>query len=391
MARRGGRPTTSTRGVEPARKVRSRRQREMSQLRRLWVVLVVVGVLIVGVLGYGAYQEYIATPNAPVAVVNGVPLRTSAYERRVSYEQWQLAMQSAQLQQRQAELDPNDESQGFLIEYVNQQLQQIQAMIPQVPYQALQKMIDDELVRQEAVQREISIGDEELQRAIEEQFGYYRVPPTPFPTPVPFTDTLPLATPAPTSIPMTLEQFQKGYDAFVEGMNKQTKMSEAELRQLMSNELLRGKLRDALASEVPVDSDQVLARHILVETEEEAQQVLERLESGESFEALAAELSTDETNKDEGGELGWFPEGQMVPEFERAAFDAEIGSIVGPVETSFGWHIIQVEGHEVRQLEPSMLEFRRGQALEDWLSEARSGEGVENLWETDMAPAAPQP
>jgi parvulin-like peptidyl-prolyl isomerase len=360
----------------------------MSQLRKLWVILAAVGVLIIGVLGFGVYQEYIAKPNNPVAVVNGVPLRTSSYERRVSYEQWQLAMQSAQLQQRQAELDPNDENQAFLVQYVNQQLQQIQAMIPQVPYQAVQNMIDDELVRQEADRRAISIGDEELQRAIEEQFGYYRVPPTPFPTPVPLTETLPLATPAPTSVPMTLEQFEKGYDAFVERMNAQTKMSEAELRQLMSNELLRSKLRDALASEVPVDEEQVQARHILVETEEEAHQALERLESGESFEALASELSTDETNKDEGGELGWFPQGQMVPEFEEAAFDAEIGSTVGPIETSFGWHIIQVEGHEIRQLEPSMLEFRRGQALEDWLSEARVAEGVENLWKAGMIPAA---
>ena len=135
-----------------------------------------------------------------------------------------------------------------------------------------------------------------------------------------------------------------------------------------------------------MEAEQVQARHILVETAEEAQQVLERLDTGEAFEVLAGELSTDETNKDEGGQLGWFPRGQMVAAFEEAAFDAEVGDVVGPVETTFGWHIIQVEGHEVRELEPSMLQYRQGQALQDWLSEARSGEGVENLWKPDMAP-----
>jgi parvulin-like peptidyl-prolyl isomerase len=371
----------------------TRRQKEIAQLRRLWVALAVVGVLVVGVLGFGAYQEFIAQPSVPVAVVNGVPLRTDAYERRVGYEQWQLQMQAVQIQQRQAQLDPEDESQEFLSQYVSQQVQQIQAMIPQVPFQTVQKMIDDELVRQEASWREITIDEEELQRAIEEQFGYYRVPPTPAPTPTPITETLSITTPAPTTVPMTLEQFQEGYDAFVKGMREQTTMSEAELRQLMSDELLRRKLQDALAAEVPTGAEQVQARHVLVETEEEARQALERLNQGEPFEALAAELSTDETNKDEGGELGWFPRGQMVLPFEEAAFDAGVGDVVGPVETSFGWHIIQVEGHEVRELEPGMLQYYQGQALQDWLSEARSAEGVENLWKPDMTlpPEVSQP
>lgn len=354
-------------------------------MQRVWIALAVAGVLIIGVLGFGAYQEFIAKPNRPVAIVNGVPLRTNAYEHRASYEQWQLQLQAAQLQQRKAELDPEDESQEFLAQYVDQQLQQIQGMIPQVPYQTVQKMIDAELVRQEAERRGITVSEEELQQAIEEQFGYYRVPPTTVPIPTPVTETLSVATPAPTPIPMTLEQFEERYEAFSKGMREQTAMSDAELREIMRGRLLQQKLQDALSAEVPTEAEQVQARHILVATEEEAQQVLARLGAGEPFEVLAGELSTDETNKDKGGELGWFPRGQMVPPFEEAAFDAEVGDVVGPVETSFGWHIIQVEGHEVRELEPGMLQYRQDQALQDWLSEARSGEGVENLWKPEMA------
>jgi len=355
-------------------------------LRRLWIALAVVGAAIIGVLGYGAYQEFIAEPNAPVAIVDGVPIRTRAYQHRVRYEQLQLQMQVAELQQRQAQVDPEAEGQEFLAQYLTQQLEQLQMTIPQVPYQAVQNMIGDELVRQEADRRGITVSEEALQQAIEEQFGYYRIPPTPAPTPTPVTETLSLATPLPTPVPMTLQEFEEAYDGFATGLTKQTGMPEAELRGILRDLLLRQKLQEALAAEVSTEAEQVFARHILVETEEEAQQVLERLNAGEPFEALAGELSLDESNKDDGGDLGWFPEGQMVPAFEEAAFDAEVGAVVGPVETSFGWHIIQVEGHEVRELEPVMLQRRQSQALQDWLSEAQLGEGVEKLWKPEMAP-----
>lgn len=88
---------------------------------------------------------------------------------------------------------------------------------------------------------------------------------------------------------------------------------------------------------------QVNARHILVSGQSRADDVLERLKSGESFEKMAKEYSTCPSGK-KGGSLGWFSRGQMVREFERAAFDAEIGKVAGPVRTDFGWHLIKVEG-----------------------------------------------
>lgn len=357
----------------------------MIQVRRIWIALAVVGVLVIGVLGFGAYQELIAKPNAPVAMVNGVPIRTSDYQRRVRYERWQLQAQAAQLQQRQAQLDPEAENQESMAQFLNQQLQQIQAQISQVPRQTVQEMIDDELVRQEAERRGITVSDEELQQEIEEQFGYHRTLPTPTPTLV--TETLSLATPVPNPTSVTLEQFQRAYDRYTEMIEEQTGTSEAQLREVFRDALLRQKLQEALAAEVPTEAEQVHARHILVKTKEEAQQVLDRLNKGEGFELLAQELSTDESTKDDGGDLGWFPRGQMVPAFEKSAFNAEVREVVGPTQTSFGWHVIKVEGHEVRELEAGALRLQRSQALQTWLAEARSGEGVENLWSPDMAPS----
>jgi foldase protein PrsA len=89
--------------------------------------------------------------------------------------------------------------------------------------------------------------------------------------------------------------------------------------------------------------EEVKARHILVETEKEALDIKEKLDAGESFEKLAKEHSIDPSNKEQGGELGFFSKGKMVPEFENVAFSLKVGEISSPVKTSFGYHIIEVE------------------------------------------------
>lgn len=87
----------------------------------------------------------------------------------------------------------------------------------------------------------------------------------------------------------------------------------------------------------------VTAKHILVNEEEECNAILESIVKGQKeFEAAAAEFSTCPSGK-QGGSLGEFGKGQMVPEFEEAAFAAEIGHVVGPVKTQFGYHLIKVE------------------------------------------------
>lgn len=86
----------------------------------------------------------------------------------------------------------------------------------------------------------------------------------------------------------------------------------------------------------------VHARHILVETEEEAKDVKLKLEGGADFEALAKEKSKDPSAKQNGGDLGFFAKGEMVPEFEKVAFGTELKKIADPIKTQFGWHVIQV-------------------------------------------------
>ena len=93
--------------------------------------------------------------------------------------------------------------------------------------------------------------------------------------------------------------------------------------------------------------DQIKARLILLDSEEKAMEIIKKLQAGGEFAKLASEYSTGPSAAS-GGDLGWFGEGQMVPEFSKAAFALNPGDIVTkPVKTQFGWHIILVEDRKV--------------------------------------------
>ena len=107
---------------------------------------------------------------------------------------------------------------------------------------------------------------------------------------------------------------------------------------------------DKEASKVKV-SERVRARHILVQTEKEAKDVLTRLNKGEKFEDIAKQVSLD-GSKDYGGDLGYFSAEEMVPEFSKAAFALKIGDISEPVKTDYGWHVIKLEDRKQGGAQP---------------------------------------
>jgi peptidyl-prolyl cis-trans isomerase C len=104
------------------------------------------------------------------------------------------------------------------------------------------------------------------------------------------------------------------------------------------------------------------ASHILVETEEAAKELITTLEGGADFAELAKEKSTGPSGPN-GGSLGWFGTGQMVPAFETAVKGLEAGGISAPVQTQFGWHVVKL--NETREKQPPALEEVRDQITAD--------------------------
>lgn len=138
------------------------------------------------------------------------------------------------------------------------------------------------------------------------------------------------------------------------------------------------------------------ARHILVETEDQAKAAVARLKKGEDFAKVAAELSKDPGSGKEGGDLGWFTKDRMVPEFAEAAFKLKKGEISEPVKSQFGWHVIKLEDKRSKPLpdfaavKPQIDQYLERKAQQDLVIAMREKAKVERL-DKPAAPAAPAP
>jgi len=137
---------------------------------------------------------------------------------------------------------------------------------------------------------------------------------------------------------------------------------------------------------------EVHARHILVETEDEAKQVAEELKKGADFAELAKKKSKDPGASD-GGDLGFFTKDQMVPEFSAVAFSLEPGKISDPVKTQFGWHIIKVEekrnrkAPEFDQVKSQIESYVTRKAQADYVAKLHQGAKIERMDQAANAPA----
>ncbi len=145
-------------------------------------------------------------------------------------------------------------------------------------------------------------------------------------------------------------------------------------------QLLGEAMMNKVTSAFPTTAEQVHVRHILVSTAALATQIRDRARKGEDFAALAKQYSMDETNKNNGGDLGWLPKGVLDPRLDAVIFDIPLNQISDVITGQYGYHVVQVlEKDKARALPPEMLQNARQQAFLKWLQAVRETMKVERL------------
>ena len=145
------------------------------------------------------------------------------------------------------------------------------------------------------------------------------------------------------------------------------------------------------ATETIQSSEEFNASHILVESEKEALKILNSLKAGSDFSKLAQEKSTGPSGPN-GGQLGWFGPGQMVPEFEAAVLVLEIGNISQPVKTQFGWHLVKLNDRRVKalptfeEMKPELVQ-QLSQARIDQLLKIETDKSIVKILDTKIEPS----
>lgn len=151
-----------------------------------------------------------------------------------------------------------------------------------------------------------------------------------------------------------------------------------EFTETLRETLVTNRLRDAITGDLTGDVPQVHARHILVATEQEANDVLARLQAGGDFAGLAQQFSLDETTRTNGGDLGWFTQEELlVPQLADAAFALQPGQIGGPVTTTLGFHIVQMLESGSRPVDEERRFYIAQARFENWLQDMRDKSTIE--------------
>lgn len=303
-------------------------------MRRAWLLVWVVGLFLVGgLMGCQSTEDPPAlSPAAPsptydqptvapaatfseplAALVNGEPIFLDDYLVQVTQAEQALVSQGVDASSAEG-----------------------QQSLAQARRHVLEAMIEQEVILQAAAREGIVVPDEAVDRAVQQSIAEAGGE----------------------------EQFQAWLQA--------NSLTAGDYCRSFHAQLVAQRVFQQVTRDVPAVAEQVHARHIALATEEEACQVLERLQNGEDFATLARQFSQDATTRDNGGDLGFFPRDLLLsPEIEEVAFSLAPQQISDVVRTQFGrYHVVQIlEREENRPLPEDMLHRLYENAFERWLSE----------------------
>ena len=390
----------------------AQKEKEDQQKRTIIISTIVVLVAVFSLVAYGVLDKYVLKPKTPIVQLDSRNVNVVEFEQRVRYQRFQIINQTYQLIEFVQSLGGTPD----IFAYFEQQIILATTQLSQpllIGQEVIQTISDDLIILAEAEKMGIEVDEAQIDQEIRAVFGYF---PEGTPTPIPINEPLPTSTmtslqmtlvpptdspeedqeenqstlptntpqieeapegePDPTATPLlipteyTLDLYEVNYQNYMEVLTNE-EIKEQTFRDMVGMYLVRKELLNVLSADITQTQEQIWVRHILVEDELTALEVTDKLADGQDFVVLAAEYSSDETNKDNGGDLGWFALGMMVQPFEEAAFALEVGEISDPVQTDFGWHILQALGKEQMPIDEAALENLRNQAFSEWMIEKR--------------------
>jgi hypothetical protein len=400
---------------EMTRKHLARAEREARQQRWLLIGLTAVMVLVVGLIGYGYLYENVLKLQQPVATVNGKVITTGDFQKRVKLANLQILSQLSQLQAQRAQF-ANDPQLSFFTQQIDQNISNLEGQLANpvsLGSQVLNSMVEDELIREEAARRNITVAPDEVQTAIEHDYNFYRVPPTatptpttsptpassPTPQPTPTTSITPTSTPeptwtpAPTATPVTEQAFNTQFNNYLAQL-AQIGMTRDDFYALVQAGLLRQKLEEAFGKDVPTLADQVQFRYILFETEEGAQTAEAQLKAGLSYDDLYKRVEAGQVVSATTDLQPWTPTDELTQTFGSQIAEAVLSLTISQTSQiitgtpGIGNVILQQEGREVRPLTTSQIQTKQQEAFQAWLTSQRTGPSV-NLFNNRYADRIP--
>ena len=341
------------------------REESGKRKQRILVGTAVLGVLVViaifvGLLFPGVFQS----KGEVLASVGDDKIYVEDFQERVRYYRWQFLNQYVQVQQMMQYFGDYDGQQQYQLDQIGALLSN-HAMFGEI---VLNSMIDEAILVSKADEMGIVVSDSEVQEVIMNAFGYVPGAEVEESLDDESSEGALYADPEAEPTPYTEEMFNENFENYMNDMAL-ADVSEDEFREVQWVSLIHNKLYDEITKDyVAGTEEQVWARHILVEDIDTALSVIEQITSGErTFEDLAMEVSIDTGSGQYGGDLGWFGRNMMIPEFEEAAFSLEVGEISEPIETTYGFHVIEVLGHEDQLISAEQQQSEIQALFTSWL------------------------
>lgn len=319
-------------------------------MSRIFTKFYAILLVLLVILPVSAQEDGYQIPEAPedvnldevVAQVGDETITLEEFRARVRYERVSsyINLNSAVEQQGDELLAPENPSVNGLLQILVDDV-----ALGEIVYET---MLSEQLFYQEAQARDLLPTQCEIDTVWAQQLGLPPVQP-------PIAEATESAD-AEEECPLP-EGFEQARADYLTTVQPYSGITEEALDLIMTARASAEPIRNAIGEEFEVEEVPVVrTRHIRVEEAATAEEVVERLEEGEDFQELLEEFTVDTAAVGSGGDLGEFERGAMVPEFEDAVFSAEVGVITGPVETQFGYHVIEVtdqtlgEAAQIRQI-----------------------------------------